>query len=96
MKITKTEFNMKANVSSSYIIYLTKTYDQASDIQQTLNIQKDMLRANGWYYSVQTVEVCEDCRVPSFFHDVGYYMTVVEHNNGGWDKPITYELNIVE
>lgn len=96
MKITKTEFNMKVNVSSSWIIYISKTYEQASAVQEMLKPQKEMLKSNGWYFSVQTVKVCKDCRVPSFFHDAGYFMTVVEHNNGDWSKPATYELNIVE
>ena len=96
MKITKTNINMKINGVSSFIIYLTKTYEEASCIQQILKSQKEMLRLNKWYYNVQTIEVCSDCRIPFFFHNVGYYMTVVEHNNGNWELPITYELYIVE
>lgn len=94
MKITKTEIKVNVNESSSWIIYITKTYEEAKALHQFAVTQEEML--GGWYYSVSTSEVMCDCRVPAFFHDRGYHMTVVEHNNGDWNKPQKYELYIVE
>ena len=51
---------------------------------------------DGWYYSVSTAKVLKDCRVPEFFHDRDYWVTVIEHNNGDWNKESKYELYIVE
>ena len=48
-----------------------------------------------WYYAVHTSEA-NFCLIPDFFHDHGYFATVVEHNNGDWDKAPKYELYIVE
>lgn len=94
MKITKTEIKVKVNETSSWIVYLTKTYEEAEALHQFARTQKEML--TGWYYSVSTKKVMSDCRVPEFFHDRGYYMTVIEHNNGDWSKAQKYELYIVE
>ena len=57
------------------------------------NIQ---IMGGDWYYTVSTVEVKKDCRVPEFFHDHGYFATVIEHNNGDWNEAPKYELYIVE
>lgn len=94
MKMIKTDFHKNINRKSSYIIYITKTLEEAQGIHKTALSMKDM--HSGWYYSVSTCEVLKDCRVPTFFHDRGYYMTAVEHNNGDWDKKPTYTLYIVE
>lgn len=92
MKMVKTEFQKKGNGSSSYIVYITKTYQEAKIIHEVAMTQKSLL--TGWYYHVQTVDVARDCRVPEFFHERGYYATIVEHNRGSWDKEPTYELYI--
>lgn len=100
MKITKTEINHKVgNNTSSWIIYITKTPEDARAIHSFAMTQRAILNDgghNGWYYSVGSKEVANDCRVPEFFHDRGYHMTAVEHNNGSWDAPQTYTLYIVE
>lgn len=94
MKMTKTEFKKQVNVSSSWILYITKTWKEANDLHNFALTQKEILE--GWYYTVSTVEVKSDCRVPEFFHNHDYFATVIEHNNGDWDKPQKYELYIVE
>ncbi len=94
MKMTKTEFTKQVNASSSFIVYITKTHDEAMAIHWFAMTQKEILE--GWHYTVSTVEVQKDCRVPEFFHERGYFATIVEHNNGDWDKPQKYELYIVE
>lgn len=96
MTMTKTDFNLKVNNSSSWIVYITKTYEETKAIHQTAMTQREMLLPLGWYYSVSTNEVRKDCRVPKFFHERGYYMTCIEHNNGDWSKDPTYTLYIVE
>ncbi len=94
MKMTKTDFNVQVNVSSSWIVYITKTHDEAIAIHKFAMTQKEIL-GDDWYYSVSTVDIKKDCRVPEFFHDHGYFATIIEHNNGDWDKPQKYELYIV-
>ena len=94
MKFTKTNFTLKLNHSSSWIVYIAKTYEEARAVQEFAKTQKEML--DGWYYSVQTATVLKDCRVPEFFHDRDYWVTVIEHNNGDWNKESKYELYIVE
>ena len=97
MKMTKTDFNHQVNVSSSWIVYITKTHEEASDLHKFALTQREiMTAADGWHYTVSTVEIKQDCRVPEFFHDHGYFATIIEHNNGDWDKAPKYELYIVE
>lgn len=95
MKFSKVDTAIKVNVSSSWIIYITKNHKDAGDIRRFAMTQKAIL-PDGWYYSVQTCKVLEDCRVPAFFHNRGYWLTVIEHNNGDWKKPNKYELYVVE
>lgn len=97
MKLTKIECTRKINNSSSWIVYLTKTHEEARALYNFAMSQRSVLTAlPGWHYSVQCKEVMQDCRVPEFFHDRGYYVTVVEHNNGDWNLPAKYELYIAE
>ncbi len=95
MKMIKTDFDLKVNVSSSWTVYITKTCQEANMIHQTCLTQKEILGGD-WHYHVSTAEVQRDCRVPEFFHDRGYWATIVEHNNGDWDKAPTYTLYIVD
>ena len=95
MKMIKTDFNLKINEGSSWIVYLTKTREEANAIHNTCYSMKS-IHTGEWYYNVSTCEVLRDCRVPSFFHDRGYWVTVVEHNNGDWSAKPTYTLYIVE
>lgn len=99
MKITKTEFTRPAglNQSSSWMVYLTKTHEEAQALHRFAMTQREMLTAiNGWHYSVSTSQVLQHCLVPEFFHDRGYFVTVIEHNNGDWEAPSKYELFIVD
>lgn len=95
MKMIKTEFSVKVNESSSWIVYLTKSHEDAMAVHEALWSLKEM-HGGDWYYSVSTSEVITDCRVPGFFHNRGYWVTVVEHNNGSWDKAPAYTLYIIE
>ena len=47
MKFTKTNFTLKLNNSSSWIIYIAKTYEEASAVNEFAKTQKEML--DGWY-----------------------------------------------
>ncbi len=98
MKMTKTDFNLQVNISSSYIVYITKTWEEADALHKFAMTQRELLKAASadWYYSVHTADIKKDCRVPEFFHDHGYFATIIEHNNGSWDKAPKYELYIVE
>ena len=95
MKMTKTDVNIQVNVSSSWIVYITKTWEEAEHLHKFALTQKEIMGGD-WYYTVSTVEVKKDCRVPEFFHDHGYFATVIEHNNGDWNEAPKYELYIVE
>ncbi len=98
MKMTKTNFNMQVNVSSSYIVYIAKTSEEADALHKFAMTQRELLTTTdaGWHYTVSTININKDCRVPNFFHDHGYFATIIEHNNGDWNKPQKYELYIVE
>ena len=98
MKLIKTEFKHQVNEASSWIVYITKSHEDARDIHQFALTQREMLTAStpDWYYTVSTSEVITDCRVPEFFHNRGYYVTVIEHNNGNWDAEQTYTLYLVQ
>ena len=95
LKFVKTDFHLNVNNSSSWIVYITKTYEAASSIHHMAMTQKGMHNSD-WYFTVSTGRVEKDCRVPSFFHDHGYWMTCIEHNNGDWNSAPTYTLYIVE
>ena len=96
MKFIETNFNHKINNSSSWIVYICKTYEEAMSIHHMAMTQKLMHSDGDWYYTVSTNSAEHDCRVPKFFHGRGYYMTCIEHNNGDWNKEPTYKLFIVE
>lgn len=96
MKMIKTDFHLTVNGSSSYIVYVTKTHEEAQTIHHICMTQKEIHAAPDWYYTVCTNKVMKDCRVPTFFHDQDYWVTVVEHNNGSWKNNPTYALYIVE
>lgn len=96
MKFTHTDFKKQVNICSSYIVYITRSNETAHAIHNLELTKLDMMKAAGWYYHISTVEVCRDCRVPEFFHENGYWATIIEHNNGDWDKTPTYELFIAE
>ena len=70
MKMTKTNFNVQVNVSSSWIVYITKTWEEAESLHKFALTQKEIMGGD-WYYTVSTVDVKKDCRVPEFFHDHG-------------------------
>lgn len=53
MKLTSTDFNMKVNESSSYIVYITKSKEIYSSIYQMEMKKRELLHDQlGWYYSV--------------------------------------------
>ena len=95
LKFIKTDFSLKVNVSSSWIVYVTKTYEAANAIH-CMAMTQEAIHGGGWYYSVSTNKVMKDCRVPAFFHDRDYWITCIEHNNGDWNTDPTYTLYIVE
>lgn len=96
MNITKANFKKPFDNGNSFIIYITKSHEVAEEIHKIHALYKALL-PEGWYYSVQTVSVCKDCRVPEFFHDCDYWATIITHNKGDWsDKCSTYELYIAE
>ena len=90
MKMVKTDFNVQINISSSWIVYITKTMEEAMSLHNFALSQKESMGLD-WYY-VSTTSIKNDCRVPKFFHDHGYFATIIEQNNGDWDKPKKYEL----
>lgn len=96
MNIIKTNFKVEVNKNSSFIVYITKTYEEAKKIHN-IHLENKSILPDGWYYGIQTVRVEKDCRVPKFFHGNDYYATIIEHNKGDWNKSHpTYELYIVE
>lgn len=96
MNIIKTNFKAKFDNGNSFIIYIAKTHEEVNEIHKIHMANKSIL-PDGWYYSVQTVSVQKDCRIPEFFHDKDYFATIITHNKGDWhDKNTTYELYIVE
>ena len=95
MTITKT--NHKMDVQTSTIIYVCDTKEAAYSIHSALHANRSMVADNpDWYYTVMTTECKTFCLVPKFFHNKGYWVTMVQHNHGDWNKEATYELNLVE
>jgi hypothetical protein len=96
MNIIKTNFKAPFDSGESFVVYITNKHEIAEEIHKIHNANK-AIKTEGWYYSVQTVKVCKDCRVPEFFHDGNYWATIITHNKGDWnDKHNTYELYIAE
>ena len=98
MRITGTEFNVKVNVSSSFIVYITKSEEVYESLYRMEMMKRELLHDQlGWYYSVSGRQMVQtDCRVPKFFHGETYKMVCVEHNNGDWDKEASYKLYVAE
>ena len=95
MKIKKTDYRMDVNTST--IIYVCDTKEAAYSIHSALHANRSMVADNpDWYYTVMTTECVTFCLVPKFFHNKGYWVTMVQHNHGDWNKEATYELNLVE
>lgn len=95
MTITKTNYNMKVNTSTT--VYICESYESAKAVQDILNTHKTLI-ANGseWYYATMTMKCETFCMVPKFFHNKGYWVTMMQHNQGDWDKEQTYECYLVE
>lgn len=96
MKITRTEFNHKVNEGSSWKVYICKDHDTMNVMLKVLGTAAPFTEKEHGYWTVSGNEVLQDCRVPSFFHNKGYWLACVEHNRGDWNKEPTYELFIVE
>ena len=95
MKIIKTEFGYKGNGTSSYKVYICKDWETAMALHSMAMTMKPEADGEN-YYSVHSAMSLTPCLTPEFFHGKKYYETIVEHNNGNWDKDPTYELYIVE
>lgn len=95
MTITHTDFNLKVNAASSCIVYVCETNSDAFALHELFMTQKTLHVTGDWYYHVRTNKVHEDSRVPTFFHNRDYWVTVIEHNNGDWNSEQTYDLYIV-
>ena len=96
MNITKTNCKMDVNPSSSFLIFVCKSYEDAKAVEKIARHLIYMFSSIEWYLSIQICEIISDCRVPDFFHKRGYWMLIIEHNNGNWDVRQSYELFIVE
>lgn len=95
MKINKTNAKVDLGNGSSYVVYITRSMEEADVLHCILATQVPMHKYP-WEFHISSVSVLQDCRIPAFFHDRGYWATIIEHNNGDWDKEPTYELYIVE
>lgn len=81
---------------SSYIVYISKDHDKASALHLPMVALGSAHKSiDGWEWHVSTVEVHQDCRIPSLYHGAGIFATIIEHNNGDWDKAPTYEIHFV-
>lgn len=99
MKLISTDFQVKVNESSSFIVYITKDKEIYQSIYQMEMKKREMLHDElGWdLYTVSGhAPVQQDCRVPAFFHGNDFMMVCVEHNNNDWNKKPTYKLYIAE
>lgn len=77
----------------SYIVYISTSHDKVSALHRPM---LDLAALHpGWHWHVSTVQVLEDCRIPALYHSKGYWATLVEHNNGSWDKAPTYEIHCI-
>ena len=77
----------------SYIIYITIDPDKAYALHRPM---MDMAATHpGWHWHISTVQVLEDCRITALYHGETYWATLVEHNNGDWNKAPTYEIHCI-
>lgn len=84
---------MKVNVSTSFIVYICKTAEEAQEVG---NIAFSAIpTGKDWYSQMSICEVKRDCRVPEFFHDHGYWMAAIGHNKGDWNSEPDYTLYLV-
>ena len=91
----KTEYKLTVNSSSSFVVYICKTYSKARDLTDLLYTQQALLDKE-WHYHVSLAEIVNDCRVPSFFWNLHMYAVIVEHNFGDWDHDPDYTLYIAD
>lgn len=92
----KAEGHSQIGNGSSYIVYLSKNHDSVAALHHPMLAMKKIHDSSaGWYWTVSTVEVLNDCRVPAVYHGKGMYATIVEHNNGDWNKLPTYEIIVI-
>ncbi len=77
----------------SYIIYISTSHDKVSALHHPM---LDLAALHpGWHWNVSTVQVMKDCRIPELYHGGRYWATLVEHNNGDWNKAPTYEIHCI-
>lgn len=92
MKLIRTNFDMKAQ--SSFVVFIG-TEEAARAIYDKFSPLKDIMGPD-WYYNVMRFQVDTSCIVPKIFHNRGYWATVINHNNGDWDKEANYTLYMIE
>ena len=63
-----------------YKIYLTKSLEVARLISEAMFCRKEQSEN---IYSTSSGTVNQDCRVPSLYHDKGYYYCIVEYEDLG-------------
>lgn len=102
MKFIKTGFEAKVHNGSSYVMYITKSEQQAMAVHRMAMTMKPMHDAvkgeNDFFWQVHSHKLNgeRDVMVPDFFCGANYWVTWIEHNNGNWKLEPTYELYIVE
>lgn len=78
---------------SSYIIYVSEIQEKVDALHKPLLNLKNI--HTGWYWHISTVPVLQDCRIPPMYHGENYWATIIEHNNGDWEKATTYEIHCI-
>lgn len=98
MKLIKTDYKLKVNESSSFVIYICKDIETANTVREmSQSLINSLKAANKEYYgTVASMECFTACFVPEFFHNKGYYVVKVEHNHGNWVIEPTYDLVIAD
>lgn len=84
---------VKMGNGSSYIIFISDSCERARAIHKPMLNLKSI--HPDWYWSISTVQVLRDCRIPELYHGRGYWATIIEHNNGDWKKAPTYEIQCI-
>jgi hypothetical protein len=62
-----------------YKIYLTRSHEVALLLSDANRARAKMDREN--LYSTSSGMVCQDCRVPSLYHDKGYFYCILEYRD---------------
>lgn len=79
---------MKESNNSSYMVYISNSFEAARLISRGLREATPWSRSGGETIRISCGYIEQDCRIPAIYHGDGKYYALIEYRNGeDWNHP---------